>query len=43
MSDRNTREKLSATFDMEEGHAYAWGGRSIVLVVLLILLIIWLL
>ncbi|HEX6032760.1 MAG TPA: hypothetical protein VFY90_15115 [Tepidiformaceae bacterium] len=35
--------EMATMLDAEEGHAYAWGGGSLVAILLIVLLLIWLL
>lgn len=43
MTQKDSAQKLLDELQREEGHAYAYGGGTIVAIVLIVLLLIWLL
>jgi len=43
MADNNTAKDLLNEMQREDGHAYAYGGGTLIAIVLLVLLLIWLL
>lgn len=40
MAMKDTLTKVAATLEAEEGHAYAWGGGTLVAIILIVLLLV---